>query len=343
MSCTLVVMTTTIVTGALVLGLGLSLMAACGSDDDKKPAPQDAGTGGKQGWVAAVGDDGTFAQTFDDVLWHERTLTDRDLHAVACVGNNDGWAVGESGYVARSTDAGETWTEQHVATDKTLRAVRLSSQFSGAQGRFIGIVAGDAGTIAVTENGGDAWRLVPPLFQSTLRSVALSHGGLLMLAVGDAGAVARSSDRGATFATVNIDGAADLYGVAMDAGGDRVLAVDSAGAIWQSRDLGLTFEKNASLSRGLRAVAVSHDGKHALVAGNAGLIAEQHADGSWQSAPAPTGRDLFAALISHDGLRKYVSGDQGTLFSGDIVGGAWSQVPLKGAATLRGMENLDPR
>lgn len=341
MSCTLVPMKTAIVTGVLVLGC--SLMAACGSDDDKKPAPTDGGTGGKQGWVAAVGDNGTFAQTFDDVQWHERTLTNRDLHAVACVGNNDGWAVGESGYVARSTDSGETWTEQHVATDQTLRAVRLTSQFSGAQGKFIGIVAGDAGTIAVTDTGGETWALVPPLFASTLRSVAVSHGGQLMLAVGDGAAVARSMDRGASFAPVTIPGAGDLYGVAMDVSGSRILIVDSAGAIWESNDLGVSFDKSASLSRGLRAVAVSHDGKHALVAGNAGLIAEQHAEGNWQTAPAPTKRDLFAALISHDGLRKYVSGDQGTLFSGDVVGDAWSQVQLKGTATLRGMENLDPR
>ncbi len=334
-------MRTGIVTTALIFVA--SLACACSSDDDEKPAPSEGGTGGTTGWKAAVGDEGAFVQTFDDVSWHERTLTNKDLHAVACVGNNDGWAVGEAGYVARTRDSGETWSEQQVNTDKTLRAVRVTGQFSGAQGKFIGIVAGDDGTIAVTDTGGDTWRLVSTSTKSTLRSVALSHGGQLMLAVGDAGAVVRSKDRGNTFTSAVIPGAGDLYGVAMDTSGGLILAVDLSGSVWASRDLGLSFDKERSYDQGLRAVALSHDGKHAVVSGNAGLIGEYDAASGWRLTPAQTQQDLHAALISHDGKRKYVAGASGALLTGDVDPGHWTPVSLKGTVTLRGMEDLDPR
>ena len=87
-----------------ISGMVLACFATgCGGDDDKKKGSGDGG-GGSSGWQAAVGDEGTFVQTFDGKTWATRTLTPMDLYSVTCVGNMDGWAAGENGYVARTRD-----------------------------------------------------------------------------------------------------------------------------------------------------------------------------------------------------------------------------------------------
>ena len=120
------------------MAIALSLASGC-----KNSSPPSGDGGTSSAWVAAVGAQGAFVQTFDDASWTARSIEAQDLFAVTCFGNLDGWAAGAGGLLAHTMDGGQTWTRQDAHTNAPLRAVRFASA-------TIGVVAGDAGTLAVT-------------------------------------------------------------------------------------------------------------------------------------------------------------------------------------------------
>jgi len=219
-------------TGA-VAGL-VALVSACGSSSSPSPspAPSDGAAPPPAGWMAAVGGQGTFAQTFDGSTWTTRSIAVQDLYSVTCVGNLDGWAAGAGGTVAHTIDGGWAWAIQDAHTSADVRSIRFGTA-------TLGLLAGDAGTLAVTQDGGTTWTTVAPPTASALHGVALAAAEGVMLAVGDGGIVLRSADSGATWTSATIAGAGDLQSVAMDPAAHLVLAADGGGAVWSSSDAGL--------------------------------------------------------------------------------------------------------
>ncbi len=316
--------------GRAALGgsLVLALASAC-----KNSSP--SGDGGSSAWVAAVGAQGAFVQTFDDVSWTARDIGAHDLYAVTCVGNLDGWAAGAGGVVAHTTDGGQTWTSQDARTTVALRAIRFASA-------AVGVVAGDAGTLAVTTDAGATWRTVAPLTAVSLRGAAVASSAGLMLAVGDGGVVLRSVDEGASFALTSIPGAGDLRSVTSDPEAHSILAVDSNGSVWASTDAGEHFAREASAGASLDAVALSDDGTFAIAAGAHGTVLERGEDGTWQHVAAGTTADLHAAVIVGEGAdsRHYVAGESGALLRSADRGASWSQVPTSSDAALYSLDDL---
>jgi len=72
------------------------------------------------------------------------------LNYVDFVDSNNGWVVGYSGVILRTSDGGVHWTKQNSGTTKILNAVR----FINAN---VGWVVGDGGLILHTTNGGTTW------------------------------------------------------------------------------------------------------------------------------------------------------------------------------------------
>jgi photosystem II stability/assembly factor-like uncharacterized protein len=314
--------------GALGGALVLILASAC-----KNSSP--SGDGGSSAWVAAVGAQGAFVQTFDDASWTARDIDAHDLFSVTCVGNLDGWAAGAGGAVAHTTDGGQTWTWQDARTTASLRAIRFAST-------AVGVVAGDAGTLAVTTDAGATWKTIAPLTAASLRGVAVASNVGLMLAVGDGGVVLRSVDEGASFASSSIPGAGDLRSVTSDPDGNQVLAVDSNGTLWASADAGEHFVREASAGASLDAVALSDDGKVAIAAGAHGTVLERDAAGTWQSVSSGTTVDLHAAVIVGAGgdTRHYVAGESGALLRSADGGASWSRVSTSSSAALYSLDDL---
>ena len=75
----------------------------------------------------------------------------RDEKAVYFVDSNTGYAVGDSGLIRKSTNGGDTWTEQTSNVTVTLNAVHFASV-------SVGWAVGDDGTILYTANGGSTWQ-----------------------------------------------------------------------------------------------------------------------------------------------------------------------------------------
>ncbi len=314
--------------GALCGAVALAFASAC-----KKNSPTGDG-GTSSAWVAAVGAQGAFVQTFDDVSWTARDLGVGDLYAVTCFGNLDGWTAGAGGQLAHTTDGGQTWTQEDARTRASLWAIRFASA-------TLGVVAGDAGTLAVTTDAGVTWRTVAPLTPATLRGVAVASNAGVMVAVGDGGVVIRSADEGASFALSTIAGAGDLRSVASDADARLILAADSLGAVWASADGGAHFTRETSAGASLEAIAMSEDGTLAIAAGAHGTVLERDVGGTWQRAASGTTADLHAAVIVGDeGSRHYVAGESGTLVESRDRGATWSPVNTSSPAALYSLDDL---
>jgi len=333
-ACTLADMTGIKFIGLAVLALAV---AGCGDEDEKKTSKSDSGT--PSGWQAAVGADGTFAQTFDGVTWSTRSLGPEDLFAVTCVGNLDGWAAGENGFIGRTRNGGESWQPQSSGTKVSLRAIHFAHDYGA--GALSGVVAGDSGFLAVSTNGGELWAPVSSGVQVALRSATAALNADLIVVVGDAGTVLRSVDLGQSWQAQTLQGAGDLRGVEVTPSGSLLLTVDSKGQIWSSQDLGKSFTLETTAKHPLNAVALSADATKALAGGDAGVALRRSPTGQWTETPTGSGKTLRAAMITHDGLREFLAGEGGTLLGAAGLG-AFAQPALGTQATLHGLEDLDP-
>lgn len=327
----------------------LALVALAGCTSDSSPAPTGDGGGGGNKWRAVVGSAGLFGQTFDDARWATRHLDAARLDgvgllAVACYGNLDGWAVGDGGTIAHTTDGGQTWAAQdaHLGA-ASLRAVRFADPMHG-------IVAGDAGALAVTDDAGATWR---PVSLAALAPLGGAFGafrgaaasGDLRVVIGDRGAALRSLDAGRTWQTIAIAAPAgatsDLRAVTSDAQAHVVYAVDAAGGIWSSADRAATFVHEATAGVALEAIGVADTGSPAIAVGaNGTALVRDAATGAWRHLATGTTAALHAALVTESGA--YVAGDDGTLLvTRDLARGAWSKVDLGGTTErLNGLEDL---
>jgi photosystem II stability/assembly factor-like uncharacterized protein len=315
--------------GALAGAMALALAPAC-----KNSLPQSGDGGTSSAWVAAVGAQGAFVQTFDGVSWTSRQVDAHDLFAVTCFGNLDGWAAGAAGALAHTTDGGQTWTQQDAHTSASLRAIRFASA-------TLGIVAGDSGALAVTTDAGVTWRTIAPLTSASLRGVAVASSRGVVIAVGDGGVVLRSVDEGASFVRTQVAGAGDFRSVVSDPDAHLVLAVDTLGGVWASTDAGEHFGREATVGASLEAVAMMDDGPLAIAAGARGTVLERAADGTWQLAASGTTVDLHAAVIVGDGgSRHYVAGESGVLLESVDRGGSWSTIATATRAALYCLDDL---
>ena len=84
--------------------------------------------------------------------WETARQTDweTNFEDVHFLDTQNGWAVGDSGVIAHTTNGGATWTAQSSGTQNDLFAVHFVSA-------SVGWVTGDNGTILETRNGGSSW------------------------------------------------------------------------------------------------------------------------------------------------------------------------------------------
>ena len=83
--------------------------------------------------------------------WYPQSSgTTRNLNAVAFTDANNGYAVGDSGVILHTSDAGLTWAEQTSGTVNHLYDLCFIDESTG-------FAIGDSGTILKTETGGSDW------------------------------------------------------------------------------------------------------------------------------------------------------------------------------------------
>ena len=97
--------------------------------------------------------EGAISRTTNGGIDWTSLLYDQGMQGIDFPTTDAGFAVGWSGRILKSTDEGITWSEQTSGTSVNLIDVHLASD------AFTGLIAGEAGTILRTTNGGESGAL----------------------------------------------------------------------------------------------------------------------------------------------------------------------------------------
>lgn len=190
--------------------------------------------------------------------------------------DREGYALGAYGILLHTMDGGTTW---HLLSDRLDNPdnYHLYGIAQSASGTLL--VAGEAGTLLRSRDGGEQWDRPDSPYQGSFFGVlAANDGGLLTF--GLRGNIFRSTDDGDTWSAVVTGDQRTLLSGMTRADGEIVL-VGSAGAVLVSNDHGESFEAvPTSGSRVYSGVTETADGKIMLVGfGGVSTVDEMNVDG----------------------------------------------------------------
>ena len=209
------------------------------------------------------------------------------LTQVRFVSDSLGWAVGHSGVVLHSADAGDTWQVQLDGV-KAAALIAEAARTAAASGDpaalkhqreaealvqdgpdkpFLGLhfadakrgwVVGAYGLALATTDGGKTWQSlmgrIPNSGGKHLYAVGETDGRLLL--AGEQGTLIRSTDGGASFQRLQTPYAGTFFG-ALEVADGALLAYGLRGNVWRSADGGASWNRielaqPVTLSAGLR-------------------------------------------------------------------------------------------
>jgi photosystem II stability/assembly factor-like uncharacterized protein len=175
-----------------------------------------------------------------------------------------GFAVGAYGRFLATADGGSTWDAR--ALDANEEALHLNAVLALGGERFL--IAGEAGTLLRSENGGETWQaLESPYAGSFFSALALSDGGALVF--GMRGHVFRTEDGGDSWTEIDTGVQSSLFGGRILADG-RLVLVGQSGVVLVSADQGRSFRRFDGPDRRGRA-AVAEIGGEILLVGEEGV------------------------------------------------------------------------
>ncbi len=162
------------------------------------------------GRVAILGGaDGSIWRSSDGEVVNVVARSDRAVLSVALTPDGrSAVAVGEDGLALASEDGGVTWTERAFGTDRTLRAVRISTLGD------VVLAVGDGGTVIRQEASGNPLRggSVVQSLGGALRAIHVTDDGHAM-AVGDDGVLLSTDDLGDTWTSLSSGTSLTFFGV----------------------------------------------------------------------------------------------------------------------------------
>lgn len=253
------------------------------------------------------------------------------LFSVDFVDSQHGWAVGDSGTILSTSNAGATWT---VSTWPSPANGLLGVDFVDAQH---GWISGLGGLIAVTADGGLTWKaqysgVLTDL--ARIRFADLQHGWV----VGDAGVVLHTADGGATWTSQTLSGVpADL--VSIDAlSPQEAWTVGFDGCIAHTADGGATWVRQTSgTTKELFGVDFI-DSQHGWVGGNGIILATADGGATWtkQSGGGVWQYLAFFDVAMTGPQSGWLAGSWGLMGSTTNAGVAWAG-QLLGEKDLMGL------
>ena len=276
--------------------LGALLACACKSDSASRPlAPEDAQ------WVAGS------------------AVAEVNLLGVDLVDDNNGWAVGDisvvNGAVLRTTDGGRNW-RPISSCDEILAAVKFISANRGW-------VAGYAGRVQRTDDGGVTWKLQRNEHKGEVLNSIFFLDPERGWAAGGAGLVLLTLNGGDTWETIATGRAEDLWSVRFLTR-DRGFIVGEDGLILTTTDGGREWSAQASGSKGaLVGLAVASD--YAIAVGEDGLILRTDDFETWSTSESKTTESLNAVAINKSSC--WAVGSRGATVGSIDRGWTWTSPP----------------
>lgn len=220
-----------------------------------------------------------------------------------------GLAVGHEGWILRSDDGGQSWTELHFDETHGEPLMSIAALPSGrwlavgAFGRMLGssdqgrswqrievegvedqhlnrivgsedgrrwLVVGERGLLLSSEDQGASWRLLPPFYNGSFYNAAALPGGE-WLVYGMRGNAFRSSDEGRAWHKAELPAPASFFDHVQEGDGQLVL-VGQGGLIAISSDGGQRFSLQRTGSRATLTGIVPDAEDGAWLASDAGLM-----------------------------------------------------------------------
>ncbi|HCE6997881.1 TPA: glycosyl hydrolase [Pseudomonas aeruginosa] len=261
------------------------------------------------GWagarMVAVGDHGVVLLSDDQgKQWHQARSVplSTPLTGVSFVDAKRGWAVGHWGAILATTDGGESWQVQRLATeeDRPLFAVHF---FNARQGVAVGLWS----LVLTTEDGGRTWAEQPVQAPPGAKRADLNLMGLFadsrgtLYATAEHGQVLLSEDQGKNWRYLDTGYEGTLWSGAVLADG-RLLLGGQRGTLLQGSADGKGFRRVPTSSKGsVTCVAVA--GSRVLAVGLDGLSVQSSDGGhSFQETQTADGLSLTAALFNAEGV-----------------------------------------
>lgn len=276
-------------------------------------------------WLSAVAGYAV-AESDENRVLFQATPSDRlyglDFHGDA------GVAVGEAGFILRSSDGGQSWTREDAPTSLALSNIASNGERE--------IAIGQMGLILVKEASG-SWREVDSGTNMRLLNVDLNREGLGIV-VGAFGTLLRTTDGGETWASIAPpwaplydDGTRSADAAVRDEPSNYVVKVFEDGRIIVGGEYGMLLE---SMNRGDSwevlyrspevggAVAptifdMQFTAGRGFAVGQNGLVMRTDDAGkSWQLLETPVDASLFAVGLAGDG-RVFAVGQRAAIASSD--------------------------
>ena len=276
--------------------LGALLACACKSDSASRSlATEDAR------WVAVA------------------AVVEVNLLGVDLIDNKNGWAVGDisvaNGAVLQTTNGGRNW-RPISSTDEVLAAVDFISANRGW-------VAGYAGRVQRTDDGGVTWKLQRTEHKGEVLNSIFFLDSERGWAAGGAGLLLLTLNGGDTWETIATGRTEDLWSVRFLTP-DRGFIVGEDGLILTTTDGGREWSAQASGSKGaLVGLAVASD--HAIAVGEDGMILRTDDFETWSRAESKTTESLNAVAINKSSC--WAVGSRGATVGSSDRGRTWTLAP----------------
>lgn len=188
-------------------------------------------------FVVGYGGDGTLHRVAAGVVTTVTSGTTNDMNAIAFAGDT-GLAVGNSGAIIRTIDAGITWGPVVSGTSSSQLAVAWASPLKAYS-------AGVNGTLLTSQNAGATWSPVSTGKNVVWRGAAFADANL-GLVVGDSGQILRTTNGGSAWTSSYIGQSGALMSVAFLNNREAIVS-DVSGNIWSTYDGGVSWMSDAVL------------------------------------------------------------------------------------------------
>lgn len=113
-----------------------------------------------QTWKSPTQIGGNYFNSIDTPLF----FSPPNLNSIKMIDDNNGWVVGNTGLIAKTSDKGVTWKDQISNTQDNLLECTFKSP-------SIGFAIGERGSVIRTSNGGNTWEQASPVITTGLNNI----------------------------------------------------------------------------------------------------------------------------------------------------------------------------
>ncbi|MCE1188823.1 MAG: T9SS type A sorting domain-containing protein [Ignavibacteria bacterium] len=272
-----------------------------------------------RGWVAGAG--GRILRTTDGGgNWNVMNPGGITLNSIRYAGSGVFYAVG-TGSLVKSTDGGETF----FSIAPPSRGPMRSCIFSDAQN---GCVAGEAGIVYFTTDGGVHWT-ERKAGQESLTLSCSSNGRYFM--AGGAGVVLQVEPHSGSFTALSND-SRTCYGMSSE--NNSLYICGANGVVRRTTDAGMNWENFITPFTGSLKDVISIN-NHLCAAGDSSVILQSEDNGvSWVKNTIGSVTDCFVRLCLVDSTCLYVFSRDGVIRVSSNYGASWQQINYIPSACL---------